>query len=511
MLVFDAAHRKVPVPDAQEDRPPHRGGNVRRPIVRTGGAVGANHARARIVPVEEKMLLEEKSPRQISSAIWSLCNVLRDDGVVFHKYMSELTYLLFLKMAEQTATEDELPDGRRWRDLRSHPLAGLVSFYRKMLTSLGEDASNPLVREIFGFPTTVFSHDENLFKVVHAIEALDWSGMPGHSFGLIYEGLLERNATEARSGGGQYFTPRALVEAMVRMVAPQPGEVVQDPSTGTGGFLCSAHDFVTGLHGRGVGAAQAYEGVEIERDTYRLCLMNLHLHGMTGRIIHGDALTEDAAGLVPADVILANPPFGSAAGGARARRADLTLQTSNKQLMFLQHVIMALKKGGRAAVVVPDNVLFDSGAGRRLRTELMATCDLHTVLRLPQGIFYAPGVNTNVLFFDKTGPTDSVRFYDLRTDSPRFTKRSPLTAAAFGGFETACARGSEIDREDPRLTIVDRPTIEAAGDDLDLVSRPAGAAGGYDERRAAELVASITSGLRSALADLEELEREFLQ
>jgi len=456
------------------------------------------------------MLFDEKSPRQISAAIWSLCNVLRDDGVVFHKYMAELTYLLFLKVADQDGMEASLPLGQRWRDLQRHPMPGLVGFYRKMLTSLGEDAPDPLVREIFGFPTTVFSHDENLHKVVQSMEALDWSGLRGHAFGLLYEGLLERNATEARSGGGQYFTPRALVESMVRMVAPRPGELIQDPSTGTGGFLCSAHDHVLGLHGRDGTASMRYEGVEIERDTYRLCLMNMHLHGMSGRIVHGDALTDDAAALSPPDVVLANPPFGSAAGGARPRRADLTAQTANKQLSFLQHIQLTLKVGGRAAVVVPDNVLFDAGAGRSVRTELMRTCDLHTVLRLPQGIFYAAGVNTNVLFFDRTGPTTVVRFYDMRSGSQRFTRKTPLTASAFEAFEQACARVPGRTDDYPRLRVVDRAAIHAAGDDLDVVSRPRGVAGGGDSRGPRELLASISAGLEEALAQLRDLERELI-
>lgn len=461
----------------------------------------------------KEALSKDVSPREVSSAIWALCNVLRDDGVVFHKYMSELTYLLFLRVAEQTGREDGLPEGIRWSDLASHPCLGLVGFYRKLLTSLGEDAEDPLVREIFGFPTTVFSHDENLDKVVKGISAIDWSLMPEQAFGLIYESLLERNATEARAGAGQYFTPRALVDCMVRMVAPRPGELVQDPSTGTGGFLCSAHDYLVARHGVEAGFAQSYEGVEIERDTYRLCLMNMYLHGMAGRIVHGDALTDDASALSKPDVVLANPPFGSAAGGARARRADLTLRSSNKQLMFLQHVYLGLKDGGRAAIVVPDSVLFDTGAGRRARTELMQMCDLHTVLRLPQGIFYAPGVNTNVLFFDKTGPTSAVRFYDMRTDTPRLNRRSPLTADAFAAFERACSRElhtSDKVLADPRLMTVDRATIASAGDDLDQISRSRCTDSGFDEGRVAELLGSMSARMTACLGRLEELERELL-
>lgn len=232
----------------------------------------------------------------------------------------------------------------------------------------------------------MFSHDENLQRVVEGIEAIDWHTGLKDDLGDIYESLLERNATEARSGSGQYFTPRPLVDCMVRIMGPKPGETIQDPAVGTGGFLISASRWVQALP-RKRSVKTWFQGIEIEWDTYRLCLMNMFLHQIDGEIFHGDALTDDATPMVPADIILANPPFGTAAGSARVRRGDLPFITSNKQLMFLQHIYLGLRVGGRAAVVVPDNVLFEPGVGRRVRQDLMEKCNLHTILRLPTGIF----------------------------------------------------------------------------------------------------------------------------
>jgi len=385
--------------------------------------------------------------------------------------MSELTYLLFLKNAKQLRAERDLPEGCRWDDLLAARGAGMLGSYRKMLTRLGEDVADDVVRNIFSFPTTVFSHDENLEKVVDGIEAIDWHQYDRDSLGEVYESLLERNATETRSGSGQYFTPRPLVNAMVRVIQPAAGETILDPAAGTGGFLIAAHRW--GLaQGRFDGR---YEGVEIERDTYRLCLMNLYLHGMNGIVIHGDTLTVDSEELTPADIVLANPPFGTSSGGARARREDLPYPTGNKQLAFMQAIWLEMAEGARAAVVVPDNVLSESGVGLQVRRYLIENLDLHTVLRLPTGIFYAPGVQTNVLFFNKlsTGgdPSDSVWFYDLRSDMPNFTKRSPLKDEDFLDFENAYGKdpsGRARRDVDGRFNRVTKAELRASGYDLDI-------------------------------------------
>lgn len=384
------------------------------------------------------------STASISKRIWSLCHVLRDDGIVYHKYLSELTYLLFLKTASETGKEDLLPQGYRWKDLTTQPSPGMLSYYRKMLTSLGEDADEEIVREIFRFPTTVFNHEENLRKVVDGIDEIDWHEALSDGLGAVYESLLQRNATEARSGAGQYFTPRPLVNAMVEVLKPDLGETIQDPAAGTAGFLISAQTYIKQRHDNSayIRNPPHFQAVEIEGDTYRLSLMNMFLHGMEGKVIHGDALTNDVDELASPDVIIANPPFGISAGGARARRDDLPYRTSNKQLLFLQHIVQSLPTGGRAAVVLPDNVLFEDNVGREVRIWLMRQCNLHTILRLPIGIFYAQGVKTNVMFFTKApeiakNATQDVWIYDMRAQMPTFGKTRALTAEDFADFVKA--------------------------------------------------------------------------
>ncbi|WP_431791131.1 N-6 DNA methylase [Microbacterium paraoxydans] len=375
----------------------------------------------------------------LAARIWALCRVLRDDGVVYHKYLSELTYLLFLKNAKQLDVESSLPAGCRWDDLLGARGPGMLSAYRKILLRLGEDSRSPIVRKIFAFSATVFSRDENLERVVDGIEEIDWHSYTRDAIGEIYESLIERNANESRSGSGQYFTPRPLVNAMVSVMKPRGDDVILDPSVGTGGFLIAAH------RASGVGApnAQLYQGVEIERETYRLALMNLFLHEMNGVILNGDALTSDSDELKPATLVLANPPFGVGAGGVRRRRPDLPFPNANKQLAFLQLIMLALAPGGRAAVVVPDNVLTDGGAGQEIRRTLVENFHLRTILRLPPGIFYAAGVLTNVLFFTKPSvgkamsPSDGVWIYDMRASGRPFNKSRPLRDSDFEDFVTA--------------------------------------------------------------------------
>jgi type I restriction enzyme M protein len=375
----------------------------------------------------------------IVQKIWNLCNVLRGDGISYHQYVSELTYLLFLKIAEETKTEHFLPEGYRWKNLINFKGEDVLTFYREMLTYLGGHAGKSEIKEIYAFPTTVFSHSENLKAVINGIAEIDWHSVTSDGMGDLYEGLLAKNSQDARSGAGQYFTPRALVECIIQLMRPQLGEIIQDPATGSGGFLISADYFV-----RKNNSPQAYmsnppkyEGVEIEKGTYRICLMNAFLHQLNANIILGDALTEDARELSSADLILANPPFGAKAGSARKKRKDISHVTANKQLAFLQHIYLGLKSGGRAAVVLPDNVLFDDGVGKAIRQELMDKCNLHTILRLPTGIFYSQGVKTNVLFFTEGTKTENVWVYDMRANMPQFGKRTPFTLDYFSDFITA--------------------------------------------------------------------------
>lgn len=445
---------------------------------------------------------------EFGAKLWGLCHVLRDDGIVYHKYLAELSYLLFLKIAEETNAEDELPEGCRWSDLRAHVGPGMLSFYRKMLTSLGEDVGNNDISRIFAFPTTVFSHDENLAKVFRSMDELDWHAVGSDRFGDVYEYLL-RESSEGRAGAGQYFTPRALVDCLVELMRPVSGEVIQDPAAGTGGFLVSAQRYL--LAAAEDGAPAIFEGVEIERDTCRLCLMNFFLHGMDGRVINGDALTDDALSLKPADLILANPPFGSTGGGARARRGDLAIATSNKQLLFLQHIYRSLKPGGRAAVVVPDNVLFEAGAGRRVRQELFETCDVHTILRLPVGIFYATGVSTVVLMFTRRAPThrqigNRLWIYDLRRTAQRYGRGVPFDAASLSGFKAfygvdPLGRAPRPE-SGPAFNSWSHEEVIARNYDLDLVRDQVGDVVDADVEG---LVSMITEQLREALSEAESL------
>jgi type I restriction enzyme M protein len=323
-------------------------------------------------------------------------------------------------------------------------------------------------------------HSENLQVVISGIDGLNWHSVSEDGIGKIYEGLLSKNSEDARSGAGQYFTPRALVDCIIAVTQPTIAETIQDPATGTGGFLIGAEQYIRN-HSSSRDYSKTppkYQGMEIERGTYRLCLMNIFLHRMKADLILGDALTADGSVLAPADLILANPPFGSKSGSARDKRSDLSFPSSNKQLEFLQHIYRGLKSDGRAAVVVPDNVLFEGGIARQIRNELMDRCNLHTILRLPTGIFYAQNVSTNVLFFTRSarqsGSTKRVWIYDLRSSMPRFGKRNPLTLDHFSDFikcfgslkdGASRRRASGIGG---RFRSFERAEIAANNDDLNL-------------------------------------------
>ena len=378
-------------------------------------------------------------PNTVVQKIWSLCNILRGDGITYYQYISELSYLLFLKIAEENGSETLIPQGYRWNNLVSHGVDGLLGHYQELLTHLGAASQNDVVKAIYAFPTTVFSHSENLKAVIDGIAQIDWHLVGADRFGDVYSGLIARSM-DARSGAGQYFTPNALVEIIVDLVQPSRGELIQDPAVGSGGFLVAADNYIrrTTSHQEYENSPPRYQGVEIEKNTRRICLMNTFLHGLDAEIIFGDTLTDDATSLTPADVILANPPFGAKAGSHRALRADIPYPSTNKQFAFLQHIYLGLKKGGRAAVILPDNILFEEGIGKSVRQQLLELCNLHTVLRLPNGIFHGAGVKTNVLFFTKPyemgSGTESVWYYDMRTDAPAFGRNTPLQSTHFDEF-----------------------------------------------------------------------------
>lgn len=389
----------------------------------------------------------------IVAKLWNLCNVLKDDGVTYHQYVTELTYLLFLKMAKETKTESQLPAGYRWDDLEAQDEADRLKFYRELLEHLGNHGSS-LVKEIFADANSSIKKASTISTLVTEIDKLDWYNAKREGLGDIYEGLLEKNANEKKAGAGQYFTPRPLIDSMVAVMKPTLDDVIQDPAVGTAGFLISASRFIR-EHSDPDSWTKAqhqkyrkntFYGMEHVQDTHRLALMNMMLHGLESApndsgIRYGDTLSPDGEALPKATLILTNPPFGSKKGGGLPTRTDLPFPTSNKQLCFLQHIYLGLQSGGRAAVVMPDNVLFVNHKGKAIRSDLMEKCNLHTILRLPRGIFYAQGVNTNVLFFTRgeknKGNTREVWVYDLRTKTPSFGKRNQLTRDFFSNFEAA--------------------------------------------------------------------------
>ena len=416
--------------------------------------------------------------------------MLRDDGVTYNEYVTELTFLLFLKMLEETGRESRLPEEYRWAGLARREGLDQLDHYKKLLLDLGKpDVKDGLVRAIFTDAQTRLRKPTNLKALTGSIDQLDWFSAREDGLGNLYEGLLQRNAEDKKSGAGQYFTPRPLIDCMVRLMKPQPGETVQDPAAGTAGFLVAADRFVKDatddLYTLNEAQAffqrhHAFIGSELVPDTHRLCMMNLLLHGIEGGVDNIDTLSPDGEALAKADVILTNPPFGTKKGGGRPTRNDfsVTADTSNKQLAFVEHIVRALKPGGRAAVVVPDNVLFEDNTGRRLRTWLMELCDLHTILRLPTGIFYAQGVKTNVLFF-RRGATDkantkAVWVYDMRANMPAFGKTRPLTVADFSDFEAVYGdnpNGKAVRKaqgEGGRWKSFSRAAVAARNDNLDI-------------------------------------------
>lgn len=386
---------------------------------------------------------------QIVQKLWSYCHMLRDDGLSYQDYLEQLTFLLFLKMADERAAltgEDQpIPEGYRWSDLSAPEMEGakLELHYRDTLKTLGTQGG--MLGVIFEKAQNKIQDPAKLRRlIVELIGKEQWLSMAADVKGDAYEGLLEKNASDVKGGAGQYFTPRPLIQAMIECLRPKPGEVVTDPACGTGGFLLAAHEYLKTEYklDRKQKEHLRYEalrGVELVPNVSRLCAMNLFLHGIGPAdadrdppISTDDALREEPG--THAQVVLTNPPFGKKSSitvvnelGETEKetltynRPDFWTTTSNKQLNFVQHIVNLLSMNGRAAVVVPDNVLFEGGAGETVRRNLLQTCDVHTILRLPTGLFYAQGVKANVIFFDrKPGAKDpwtkAVWFYDLRTN-----------------------------------------------------------------------------------------------
>jgi type I restriction enzyme M protein len=380
----------------------------------------------------------------VVQTLWGFCHTLRHDGIDYGDYIEQITFLLFLKMADERGLA--LPKGCAWPDLRDRSGSDLIDAYADALRRLAREGG--ILGDIFTEAQCRFNKPVNLKQLINLIDETEWTALDKDIKAEAYEGLLERAASEGKKGAGQYFTPRVLIHSIVRCVKPDPRAHAQftvcDPACGTGGFLVAAYEWL--LDQTKGGALDRDLAKRVRRGTYfgqdlvarprRLALMNLYLHGIEPRIVLGDTIYEAPAS-DRFDVVLTNPPFGTRGANQAPERDDFTVRTSNKQLNFLQHVLTVLKPGGRAAVVLPDNCLFADQAGEVFRI-LCEDCDLHTVLRLPRGTFtpYSQGVKANVVFFTRGAPTEAVWVYDGRTNVPGITKKDrPLTKAHFAEFE----------------------------------------------------------------------------
>ncbi len=414
----------------------------------------------------------------IISKVWSFANILRDDGVSYGDYLEQLTYLLFLKMVDEFAKPPynrkiSVPEGCDWETLKNERGTSLEARYNKTLKELSE--SKGTLGQIFTKSQNKIQDPAKLYKIIDMVDKEKWSMMGADLKGKIYEGLLEKNAEDTKSGAGQYFTPRALIQAMVACVQPEPMKTITDPACGTGGFFLAAYDYIIGNNDldreqKEFLKNKTFYGNEIVANTRRMCLMNMFLHNIGE--IDGETFISSADALVADegkrfDYVLANPPFGKKSSltitneeGEQEKedlvynRQDFWVTTSNKQLNFLQHIRTLLKETGEAAVVLPDNVLFEGGAGETVRKELLKSTELHTILRLPTGIFYRPGVKANVLFFDnKPGAKDpwtkEIWFYDYRTNIHHTLKKKPMT---FNDLQDFIQCYNPINRHDRKET-----------------------------------------------------------
>jgi type I restriction enzyme M protein len=413
----------------------------------------------------------------IISKVWSFCHTLRDDGVSYGDYLEQLTYLIFLKMADEYSKPPHsrkvgVPANYTW--LRLRPLKGgeLEFHYIETLRELGTEKG--MLGQIFTKAQNKIQDPAKLARLIEMVDGVSWTTLDADTKGDIYEGILEKNAEDTKSGAGQYFTPRALIKAMVTCIAPEPGKAIADPACGTGGFFLAAYDYLvksgtlTPAQKRFL-KSETFYGNEIVAGTRRLCLMNLFLHNIgeidgNSLIAATDALIAQPSQTV--DYVLANPPFGKKSSmtftneeGEQEKedlvynRQDFWATSSNKQLNFLQHIRSLLKTTGRAAVVLPDNVLFEGGSGEIVRKRLMETTELHTILRLPTGIFYANGVKANVLFFDnrpasKETATKDVWYYDYRTNIHHTLKRKPLRLEDLAEFIACYNPGNRQKRKE---------------------------------------------------------------
>jgi len=487
--------------------------------------------------------------QQVVRKLWNYCNLLKDDGLSYGDYVEQLTYLLFLKMVdEQTKPPfnrpSPIPEEFSWPRLLEREGVPLEEQYRKTLEGLGKRKG--MLGIIFRKAQNKIQDPAKLRRLIaDLINREQWVTLDADVKGDAYEGLLEKNAQDTKSGAGQYFTPRPLIEAIVDCVRPAPGETICDPACGTGGFLLAAHDYVA-RHNPNLNREEkkhlklhALKGVELVDAVSRLCAMNLLLHGIgptSGEDVDPPVRTDDSLSADPSEpvhVVLTNPPFGKKSSvmvvndeGEEERQAltivrdDFWASTSNKQLNFVQHIKSILRVHGRAAVVVPDNVLFEGGAGETIRRKLLEECDVHTLLRLPTGIFYAQGVKANVLFFDRKPPaeepwTKQLWVYDLRTNMHFTLKANPLKRADLNEF-VACYRAENRHRREPLWSEKNPserwrayPYEELVARDkasLDLIWLRDESLEGADSLPEPDVIATdIAEDLRAALAQFEEI------
>ena len=394
----------------------------------------------------------------IVSKVWGMCNPLRDDGVSYGDYLEQLTYLIFLKMSDEYSKppyrkDTGIPKGYTWSDMNTLKGAELEEQYKNTLETLATKGG--ILGQIFSQASNKISNAAILYRIVQMIDKEKWVSMSSDVKGEIYEGLLQKNAEDIKSGAGQYFTPRPLIRAMVECLRPEPMKTIADPCCGSGGFFLAAQEFLANPRNYTLDRAQkaflkneTFYGNELVKTTFKMALMNLYLHNIGDiygnvPVTQGDSLLTDPGWRV--DYVLTNPPFGKKSSITMTNeegeeeqedlvynRQDFWTTSSNKQLNFVQHINTILKATGKAAVVVPDNVLFEGGAGETVRQKLLQTTDLHTILRLPTGIFYKPGVKANVVFFDKkpASPerqTKEVWIYDFRTNIHFTLKQNPMS------------------------------------------------------------------------------------
>ena len=397
------------------------------------------------------MAKSNSNEQGLTKKVWTLATTLAGQGIGFTDYITQLTYLLFLKMDDENVKlldeESAIPEGYRWENLIELDGLDLIGQYENTLRILSEQDN--LIGTIYTKAQNKIDKPVYLKKVITMINEEQWLIMDGDVKGAIYESILEKNGQDKKSGAGQYFTPRSLISAMVDVTRPQIGETVCDPACGTGGFLLAAYDYMKKQSQdkgkRDFLRNKALHGSDNTPLVVTLASMNLYLHGVgTDRspIICQDSLEKEPNILV--NVILANPPFGTRpSGSVDINRSDFYVETKNNQLNFLQHIMLSLKTGGRAAVVLPDNVLFEGGAGEVIRKKLLSEFNLHTILRLPTGIFYAQGVKANVLFFTKGSSTKDIWFYDYRTDVKHTLATNPMQRHHLDDF-VSCYHAEDI-------------------------------------------------------------------